>query len=78
MAKKSAQFGRFFFFALPCIVEENITGDLLEIAAPRPQISRTSPDKRLISLSKLSWHSPCFSPDKGQYGSIFYNSGDAT
>jgi hypothetical protein len=41
--KKSAQFGRFFFFALPCIVEENFTGDLLEIAAPRPQISRTSP-----------------------------------
>ncbi|WP_147309853.1 hypothetical protein [Paraburkholderia sp. BL6669N2] len=36
--KKSAQFGRFFFFAPPCMVKENFTGSLLEIATPRTQI----------------------------------------
>jgi hypothetical protein len=60
------------------MVEENFTGDLLEIATPQPQISRMSVTKSLISLNKLSWHGPCFSLDTGQYGIIFFNSGDAT
>jgi hypothetical protein len=59
------------------MVEENFTGNLLQIAAPRPQISRMPSNKPLISLYKLSWHGPCLSPDTGQYGFIFFNSGDA-
>jgi hypothetical protein len=38
MAKKSAQCGRFFFFATPCMVEENFTGTLLQIAVPRSNL----------------------------------------
>jgi hypothetical protein len=77
LANKSAQIGRFFFFAAPCMVKENFTGNLLEIATPRPQISLMPLVKALISLNKLAWHSPCLSPDTGQYGFIFFNSGDA-
>ncbi|MFL9901523.1 hypothetical protein PQR75_15590 [Paraburkholderia fungorum] len=36
MAKKSARHGRFFFFAPPCMVEENFTGRRLENASPLP------------------------------------------
>ncbi|WP_188131003.1 hypothetical protein [Paraburkholderia panacisoli] len=32
MAKKSAQFGRFFFLEPTCMVKENFTGAVLEIA----------------------------------------------
>jgi uncharacterized protein YjbJ (UPF0337 family) len=57
--KKSAQFGRFFFSASPCMVEENFTGKLLRIAVLSPQSSRPAADKPLINLSKCWWHSPC-------------------
>ncbi|WP_218023735.1 hypothetical protein, partial [Paraburkholderia ribeironis] len=56
---KSAHHGRFFFFVAPCIVEENFTGDLPEIAAPALTSSCPASVKALISLSKRLWHSPC-------------------
>jgi hypothetical protein len=47
--RKSARYGRFFFFAPPCMVEENFTGKLLENASPLPFTSCSTFDKPLIN-----------------------------
>ncbi|MFL9863858.1 hypothetical protein PQR67_06740 [Paraburkholderia fungorum] len=51
MAKKSARIGRFFFFAPPCMVEENFTGNLLKNTHPLRLPSVSAPNKPLINLS---------------------------
>ncbi|NPT59592.1 hypothetical protein [Paraburkholderia elongata] len=60
--KKSAHLGRFFFFAPPCMVEENFTGSLLKNASLLLLSSRLASNKPLISLSNWLWHSSCCCP----------------